>query len=481
MIASPGQGRPVVTSADVGLDRSDDHFEQHDRQTFSTALLERFLCADTFSDYTLVGSLSAQPGYFTFGGGLTCFGRCSFCEPGQSADGALPDLSRHSRVSDSIPDLPFHPDELVDNLRHERYKLRRNDLTSTVLQSAAVHNAYYTVRPYLPGYTRKYLQRIALRQSQKVPFPRWPVDMTVERILDKLLALSMVAHQAVEIPFIWFWPDGFSSCALITHDVESEAGLRLCQALMDIDEAHGIKASFQIVPEGRYKASFRSLENIRRRGHEVNIHDLNHDGHLFRSRDEFLQKAVKINRHARQFGANGFRSGMLYRNSAWYDALDIRYDMSIPNVAHLDAQAGGCCTVFPFFIGNIVELPVTTIQDYALFHILGDYSLQTWHAQTEILQKQHGLTQFIVHPDYLKERRAHDVYIALLRYVCALREERGMWIPLPGDLADWWRTRSEMMLQQRGGSLQICGHGSERARIAYARVAGGELVYDICR
>ena len=52
--------------------------------------------------------------------------------------------------------------------------------------------------------------------------------------------------------------------------------------------------------------------------------------------------------------------------------------MSVPNVAHLEPQRGGCCTVMPYFVGDVLELPLTTIQDYSLFHILGDYSTTLW-------------------------------------------------------------------------------------------------------
>ena len=81
--------------------------------------------------------------------------------------------------------------------------------------------------------------------------------------------------------------------------------------------------------------------------------------------------------------AKGFRAGVLYRKQLWYDALDFEYDMSVPNVAHLDPQRGGCCTVMPYFLGNLLELPVTTTQDYCLFNILNDYSINLWERQIE--------------------------------------------------------------------------------------------------
>ena len=131
-----------------------------------------------------------------------------------------------------------------------------------------------------------------------------------------------------KIPFIWFWPDGFSSCAVITHDVEDPSGKDFCDRLMDMDESFGLRSSFQVVPENRYSVSPHFLDSIRSRGFEVNVHDLKHDGRLYADHAEFLRRAKRINNYAREYGAEGFRSGILYRNADWYDAFDFSYDMS---------------------------------------------------------------------------------------------------------------------------------------------------------
>src|SRR6202030_632200 len=115
-------------------------------------------------------------------------------------------------------------------------------------------------------------------------------------------------------------------------------------------------------------------QEIRKRGFELNVHDLNHDGSLFENQTQFLHQASQINEHIRAFQSLGFRSGAMYRNQEWFREFDILYDMSVPNVAHLEPQHGGCCTVMPYQIGEILELPLTMTQDYSLFHILGDYS-----------------------------------------------------------------------------------------------------------
>jgi hypothetical protein len=303
------------------------------------------------------------------------------------------------------------------------------------------------------------------------------VDRTVERILERLLALSMKAQGIRTVPFVWFWPEGATSSAIMTHDVEHLAGRNFCSQLMDLDDSAGLKSSFEIVPDKRYSVSAGLLEEIRNRGFELNIHDLNHDGHLFSSREEFLRRVEQINEYGREYRALGFRSGTLYRNQDWYEALEFSYDMSVPSIAHLDPQRGGCCSLMPFFIGRILELPVTTIQDYSLFHILNDYSIDLWKRQLDEITSNHGLASFIVHPDYIIEKRARATYQALLAHLAKMREERGVWIALPREVDSWWRERSQMNVVCDGGRWRIEGMGKERARLASATLVGDKVAY----
>ncbi|MGA9789083.1 MAG: hypothetical protein WBQ43_00220 [Terriglobales bacterium] len=301
----------------------------------------------------------------------------------------------------------------------------------------------------------------------------------MDNVFEQLMLLSFRACDVERIPFIWFWPERNSSCAIMTHDVETKAGRDFCQTLMDIDDSLGFKASFQIIPEERYEVSPEFLESIRQRGFEVVVHDLNHDGHLYRDREQFLERAARINSYGRDYRADGFRAGVLYRKQLWYDALRFAYDMSVPNVARLDPQRGGCCTVMPYFMGNILELPVTTIQDYTLFNILNDYSIDIWKRQIEIIMAKHGLMSFIVHPDYIMKPREMEVYQALLSYLARLRQEKEVWITTPGEVNRWWRQRAEMRLVEDGDGWQIEGAGKERARIAYASAKEGRLVITV--
>ena len=269
------------------------------------------------------------------------------------------------------------------------------------------------------------------------------------------------------------------SCATITHDVETATGRDFCNQLMDINDSFGIKSSFQVVPEERYEVPSAFLDLIRNRGFEVNVHDLNHDGHLFDTREQFLERAGRINRYGKQFGARGFRSAVLYRRLEWMNELDFAYDLSVPNVAHLDPQRGGCCTLMPYFVGDLLELPLTATQDYPLFHILRDYSTRLWEEQVRTITQAHGMASFIVHPDYVIERRAQETYKQLLGHLAGLRKDHDLWIAKPGEINDWWRARAQMQLVQEGGTWMIKGEGAARARVAYARAEGDGIVVQI--
>jgi hypothetical protein len=444
-----------------------------DATRLTEAVRDRYRCPEGFLDFRLRERLSPESGYFQFGCGTTCYGRSLQC-------GHQTQLS--SPLCDSLPGvsfdgkqvvLPFDPNEVIDNLRLERYhgcQLGESE--------KALKDIYYLLRPLTNRPLRKGIQRLRAINWQNRRFPQWPVDTTVETICETLLLLSLRASGVDSIPFIWFWPEGAPGCVSMTHDVEAIAGRNFCAQLLDIDEFYGINASYQIVPEGRYPVTSEFLNQIRDRGGEVCVQDLNHDGRLFDEREEFRRRAALINRYGREYGALGFRSALLYRNPEWFEDLDFSFDMSMPNVASLDPQRGGCCTVMPYFIGDILELPITTAQDYSLFHILNEHSIDLWKTQLERILAKNGLVSFIVHPDYIIESETQAVYKDLLTTLVELREREAVWFALPHEIDSWWRARSRMSVVNDNGSWRIVGEGAERATLAFARVVDGQLVYE---
>ena len=435
------------------------------------SFVEYFRCPERYACFGLTGPLSPTSGYFRFGQDV-CYGRLCGSQSA-SNDPAMPEVAREAVIEVGTVGLPFDAKEIIDNLRFERYPPSSRNEQSTV--NSLLASAYYYVRPLMPVAVRKHLQRVRLKGWDRISFPHWPVDRTVNDLFELMMVLSLTSQKVERIPFVWFWPDGAPSSAIMTHDVETAQGRELCRTLMDIDDAHGIKACFEVIPEQRYEVPPAFLDSITSRGFEIAVHDLNHDGRLYKNREYFAERVAKINAYGRKWGTEGFRAAVLYRRQEWFQDLQFAYDMSVPNVAHLDPQHGGCCTVMPYFIGNLLEIPVTATQDYTLFHILQDYTTDLWKTQIDLIMEKHGLLSFIAHPDYATTGRERKVYEALLSYLADLRQKRGVWIATPGAVNKWWRQRAGMRIVEDHQGVRIEGDGSERARIAYASAVDGHL------
>ena len=416
-------------------------------------------------------------GFFQFGSKIVCYGISNSGVSDRASSAKAFDALKSVRRNGSEIYLPFNISRVIENLRFEHYVKQFAPPPKNFLNHVFVRKAYYSVREILPVHVRRYLQRSYFNGWRKLPFPEWPVDFTVDNLHEEYLRLLMEARGITRIPFIWFWPQGAPSAVILTHDVETAAGRDFTSTLMDIDASRGFRASIQVVPEKRYEVPESYVQEIRDRGFEFNVHDLNHDGNLYRERGEFLRRAQKINSYIRKYDARGFRSGAMYRNLDWYDAFEFSYDMSAPNVAHLEPQRGGCCTVMPYFVGKILEIPLTTSQDYSLFQILNDYSIDLWKEQISLIHKRNGLISFISHPDYLMEARARGVYLKLLEYLQQMTKREGVWVTLPGEVDKWWRARNDMKLVPRGSDWVIEGPEKERARVAYAVLEKGRVCY----
>lgn len=427
----------------------------------------------------LVTNPTTETGFFRFGPDTLCYG--------QSASGVarrIQDAARYDAIQDVVVDgsdvhLPFDPAQVVGGIHRDKYVQAVAPGREKAMSQGWMFNTYYSVREMLPVSVRRHLQRAYFSDWKIRSFPSWPVDFTVDNLHAEILRLMMGAAFADRVPFIWYWPDGAPTCLVLTHDVETSAGRDSTPQLMDMDSSYGFKASYQVVPEGRYEVPDEYVQSIRNRGLEFNIHDLNHDGRLYLEREEFLRRAKKINDYLLHYGASGFRAGSMYHRIDWYDAFEFSYDMSLTNVAHLEPQRGGCCTVFPFFLGKILEIPLTTSQDYAVFHILNDYSIDLWKKQVDLIRHRNGLMSFLTHPDYLIAPRARKIYEALLSYLRAMVDREKVWTALPRDVAHWWRTRSQLQLIRKGDDWEIEGAGKERARVAYAVRQGDQLIYEV--
>ena len=376
---------------------------------------------------------------------------------------------RESHIS-SLPHLT--PENILDYFQLERY-------TSESSLRKFLKTFYYTNRGYFPRRLKVLLQRLAVRGWDRIDFPTYPVDETVQAICEAALIELLHQQNREEIPLIWFWPNGHRGALCMTHDIEMEHGLNLLPELLKMDLSIGLRSSYGIVPENRYQVSDEVFERIRNNRSEVHTHGLNHDGFLFHDKQTFMKRAVRINQFMKRHQISGFRAPAMHRNFEWLPLLDADFDMSVPNIGHFEPQSGGCCTVMPYFIGHLLELPLTMLQDYTLYYILRHFSLDIWTEQLQIILRRNGLISFNCHPDYMARTNQRAMYRSLLEYLTQFASDQDLWVALPSEIAAWWRNRSNLVLQESAGGWSIIGPGSEHARIAYASVEGKRINYRI--
>jgi hypothetical protein len=86
----------------------------------NTALIDYYRCAADAANFDLGGQLSEDEGYFRFGG-TTCYGRSASGYRAKEADALLYDVLEDVATYGSTTILPFHPTDVINNLRFERY------------------------------------------------------------------------------------------------------------------------------------------------------------------------------------------------------------------------------------------------------------------------------------------------------------------------------------------------------------------------
>jgi hypothetical protein len=119
------------------------------------------------------------------------------------------------------------------------------------------------------------------------------------------------------------------------------------------------------------------------------------------------------------------------------------------------------------------------VQDYTLFHLLNERSIDLWKKQVGLILASNGMAHFIVHPDYIRGSDTRRVYESLLGWLREESDKQGLWTALPGEVDVWWRERSRMSVVRDGESWRIEGKGSDRAVLAFARNVNGKLLYEV--
>ena len=300
-------------------------------------------------------------------------------------------------------------------------------------------NAFYRLRRAVPRSAQLAARRLLIRWQGSPEFPRWPFDASVAALLRFYVRCALVAEGERELRFRWFWPRGARAAAILTHDVESAAGLRNSVRIADLEQERGLRSSFNIVAD-EYPIDWGIVEELRGRGFELGVHGVLHDRSMFSSRAEFERQQPDLRAMAERLGVEGFRSPATHRVNAWLADLPVSYDCTVPMSDPYEPQPGGCCSPWPYFIGSVVELPYTIPQDHTTFTLLRQRSVGLWLGQLDRIERAAGLAQCVSHPDpgYLGDPDKEALYAEFLDAVAA---RPGLWTALPREVAAWWRER----------------------------------------
>jgi peptidoglycan/xylan/chitin deacetylase (PgdA/CDA1 family) len=296
-------------------------------------------------------------------------------------------------------------------------------------------DAYYLLKPLIPRRLQLMARRAVVGRKRVLYADSWPID-----------------EKAAKNPAGWSgWPGRKKFAVVLTHDVDTAKGHAQCKQLMEMEQRFNFRSSFNFVPE-RYKVSAELRKDLEANGFEVGVHGLRHDGNLFSSKEKFIEEAAQINRYIEEWGSVGFRSPCMYHNLEWIADLNIEYDASTFDTDPFEPQPDGVATIFPFLVvhgphqKSYVELPYTLPQDFTLFVMMQEKTIEVWKTKLDWVALHGGMVLVNTHPDYMcsggrrpnLEEYPSKLYEDLLAYI-RTQHEGQYWHALPRDVARFWR------------------------------------------
>jgi hypothetical protein len=327
---------------------------------------------------------------------------------------------------------------------------------------------YYIIKPFIPRTLQVEVRSRIVRGKRSRYKEVWPIN-----------------EMAGRPPKDWSgWPEDKKFALVLTHDVEGAKGVKKCSQLAKIDRDRGFRSCFNFVPE-----SCKNTKSLHRElytnGFEVGVHGLCHDGNLFSSRRKFVKMAEGINHYLKEWRSVGFRTPSMYHNMNWLGELPIEYDSSTFDTDPFEPQPDGMGTIFPFWVttkivpssvldlqsyeptatshelpatrnsqlatnlsSGYVELPYTLPQDFTLFVLMREKTIDIWKRKLDWIVEKGGMALLITHPDYMKfekgkcgvEEYTLRLYEEMLDYIRE-KYEGQYWNVLPKEMARFWKDR----------------------------------------
>jgi len=182
---------------------------------------------------------------------------------------------------------------------------------------------------------------------------------------------------------------------------------------------------------------------------------------MAKSKKIFDKRAEMINQYIREWNVAGFYSPSMHSNLEWIHGLDIEYDSSTFDTDPFEPHPEGVKTIFPFWKQDpsrdrgYVELPYTLPQDFTLFVLMRENTIDIWKKKLDWIVDKRGMALLVSHPDYMNfsggrcksDEYPKALYQELLDYIKD-RYEGQYWNPLPREMARFWKNNVEKKTAQ---------------------------------
>jgi len=319
----------------------------------------------------------------------------------------------------------FDPEETLSYILREEYSSPNRPLTSLL----PFH--YHKVPPALRVLLGKLITRHQERKSARRRFPRPHFEPVVEALRDvcQKVLLGITRRD-------YGWHSGKKAAAIIFHDVDTLSGYKNIKEFREIEKSHGLKSVWNLV--GAQIPSHEShIELLRSDGCEIALHGYNHDNRFpFLSEVEMRRRLDSLCKWLERYSIKGFRSPSLYRTPLMFHVICeyFDWDSSLP-----DTEFGkGCCTVFPFHNGDVIEIPLTLTMDstYILCGKSPEEILSLWKRKIEVIYNIGGLITLTTHPEphFSGNTKMLKLYEDVLN---VLMGYDSLWFCLPGELLNY--------------------------------------------
>ncbi|MBJ93135.1 MAG: hypothetical protein CMP23_01530 [Rickettsiales bacterium] len=352
-------------------------------------------------------------------------------------------LDAVTELEDGTLILPYHPWDAYRNIVEEGY------LGPT---KAPLHAKIPLPYHWVPGNMRMAIYPLIAPKSDLdpescPPYPSWPIEDRLDRFRAELfegLSRTASASSTAEGP----WPEGKRYAFLMTHDIDTRAGMRKAGQVLDEMVELGLKPCFFLVAHG-YDWDPGFCEAVRNAGGEIALHGDAHDNRLsFLSGARIGERLDSTREIIEQHQIRGFRSPSLLVSDHLYEQLGQRFDWdsSVPDCdTHtLLGPRRGCGTIFPFRRKGTLVVPITMPADDRLLLLgyRGMELLSVLRRKWSYVRKTGGLCHFLTHPEphLFGHNVLRDLYRALIQEALDLDD---CWIATPSMIADYWNSLEE--------------------------------------